>query len=100
MDEIWGADLNHHYPYRRMEELGESVRVARCECKECKPANISEEVYARAKFSDYDDIDLAKTHELTEHQYLILPSHMFAFVLKDRLYGELSHTEAYVSNFD
>jgi SpoVK/Ycf46/Vps4 family AAA+-type ATPase len=37
-------------------------------------------------FSDYDDIKPKEKKELSEHQYMLLASHMFAFILKDRDY--------------
>jgi hypothetical protein len=39
-------------------------------------------------FSDYDDIKPKEKKELSEHQYMLLASHMFAFILKDRDYGK------------
>ena len=104
---VWGQDLEHYLPGAPEAEvlgyptppppfgsisnahiIGQSIRVARCECKECKTAAVSQELYLRLKFSEYSEIDPVKVTELTEHQYLLLPSHMFAFILKDRAYGK------------
>ncbi|KAF2111085.1 hypothetical protein BDV96DRAFT_500065 [Lophiotrema nucula] len=66
-----------------------AVRVPKCECKECASSTPDQEVYTPAKFSDWFQIDPKETEELTEHQYLMLGSHMWAFVLKDRQYDLL-----------
>ncbi|KAH7396153.1 hypothetical protein BKA66DRAFT_566658 [Pyrenochaeta sp. MPI-SDFR-AT-0127] len=63
-----------------------SIRVPRCECKDCKLASISQEIYTQVKFSDYTYINPKEKAALSWHQYLLMPSHMFAFVLKDRTY--------------
>ncbi|KAF3045326.1 hypothetical protein E8E11_003333 [Didymella keratinophila] len=69
--------------------IGQSIREAECECKECAAAPVSQETYTRLKFDDYKNIDPVKVIELSEHQYRLLPSHMFAFILKDRAYDLL-----------
>ena len=76
-------------PIGGLPTVGESIRLARCECKDCKALASSQETYAQLKFSDYREIMPARQTELSEHQYSILPSHMFAFVLNDRAYGRL-----------
>ena len=61
-----------------------------CRCEQCvapdslsfKPANL------RLKFSDYDDINPKECKELTQHQYLLCSPLFYAFVLKDRVWGE------------
>ncbi|XPT04388.1 hypothetical protein M3J09_013467 [Ascochyta lentis] len=70
--------------------IGASIRVARCECNDCRAAAASQKIYPRLKFSEYSNIDPTKESRLTEHQYSILPSHMFAFVLNDRSYDLLN----------
>ncbi|KAH8708362.1 P-loop containing nucleoside triphosphate hydrolase protein [Phaeosphaeriaceae sp. PMI808] len=70
--------------------IQESLRVPRCECKECKPTFEPLEVYAKHKFTDYADINPKRVETLSEHQYLILSSHMYAFILKDRVYDLLN----------
>jgi hypothetical protein len=69
--------------------IGESIRVARCECPECEAHSASQKIYHQLKFSEYREIDPNKEPQLGDHHYSILPSHMFAFVLKDRTYGKL-----------
>ncbi|KAF3039787.1 hypothetical protein E8E12_009103 [Didymella heteroderae] len=115
---IWGSTLDHHMPTRKASDtavpvrmptsspfglppppppppskgspiVGESLRVASCECKDCQKQASSKETYLRLKFSDYKEIDPTKEPELTEHQYSIMPSHMFAFILNDRAYDLL-----------
>lgn len=77
--------------------IGQSIRVARCECNECKTTAVSQELYPKIKFSEYNEIDPTKVTGLTEHQCSLLPSHMFAFILKDRAYGK-SKGEFWVQN--
>lgn len=67
--------------------IPQSLRVARCECRECKSAVDIHEIYTKPKFSDYADIRPKKVPGLSDHQYMIMASHMFAFILKDRIYG-------------
>lgn len=74
-------------PGQLITVVGESIRVARCECKDCQAHAASQETYLRLKFSDYREIDPTQEAGLTEHQYSIFPSHMFGFVLNDRTYG-------------
>lgn len=76
-------------PSLRTLFIGESLRVARCECKECGAHTSSQVTYLRLPFHDYNEVNPAKVRGLNDHQYSILPSHMFAFVLNDREYGEL-----------
>jgi len=61
--------------------------VPRCECNDCKAELQSQEVYVREKFSGYHAIVPSEQLELSEHQYMLMSSHMYAFVLKDRRYG-------------
>jgi hypothetical protein len=81
-------DDNHHIPKRDENTIRQFIRVPRCECKECTAAKGPQEVYAKEKFSDYHKILPNSGAEFTSHQYLIMASHMFAFMLKDRIYGE------------
>ncbi|KAG9200065.1 hypothetical protein G6514_007662 [Epicoccum nigrum] len=76
-------------PVGGVPTVGGSVRLARCECKDCKALASSQETYARLKFSEYREIIPVRQTELSEHQYSILPSHMFAFILNDRAYDLL-----------
>lgn len=68
------------------DEFGLLRRVARCECQECQGAAVVEDVHAMP-LSDYSNIDPRQSGELTSHQYMLMTSHMFAFILKDRKYG-------------
>ena len=76
-----------HYPPTEDDEFGSSMRVARCECQECREVAIVEDVHAMP-FNDYRNIDPRDTGMLTSHQYMLMSSHMFAFILKDRTYGK------------
>lgn len=75
--------------------IGESLRVARCECKDCGAHTAPQVTYFRLPFSGYNEINPAKVDRLNDHQYSLLPSHMFAFVLNDREYGESGNKSAW-----
>ncbi|KAF2729989.1 hypothetical protein EJ04DRAFT_446105 [Polyplosphaeria fusca] len=69
---------------------GDTIRAPQCECKECVQSSAGKEIYTPKKFSDY--VSFFKPNErekLTDHQYLILSSHMYSFILKDRTYDIL-----------
>ncbi|KAI1086590.1 hypothetical protein F5B19DRAFT_501178 [Rostrohypoxylon terebratum] len=67
-------------------EIRERARTPHCECESCNQTKLGQETYIYGTFSDYDDIDSKRSQPLTEHQSLICMSHMFGFVLKDRMY--------------
>lgn len=69
------------------EDFGSAIRLARCECQECHGfTEVSEEAHTMP-FKDYHRIDSKQVDNLTSHQYMLMTSHMFAFILKDRKYG-------------
>lgn len=68
--------------------IRQSIRVARCECQECKPGNEYQETYDKEKFSDYRNIRPDEGMMLSDHQCMLMSSHMFGFILKDRTYGK------------
>ena len=70
--------------------VGERARIPQCECKKCEDANIGQEVYVKPTFSDYDNIDPEMVKELSDHQYMLCASHMFGFILEDRVHGTSS----------
>ncbi|KAI1378365.1 hypothetical protein F4677DRAFT_466113 [Hypoxylon crocopeplum] len=67
-------------------ELKERARTPHCECTRCRGVDARRERFASATFSNYDNIDPKNTPGLSEHQYLLCMSHMFGFILKDRMY--------------
>ena len=72
----------------QVADIGKNARGPRCECTQCASSEGMKAKYARVTFSGYDDIKPKETAELLDHQYLLLTSHMFGFILKDRSYGE------------
>ncbi|KAL3465911.1 hypothetical protein BJX64DRAFT_252150 [Aspergillus heterothallicus] len=70
-------------------ELGERTRVPSCPCESCHAKETQEHSIQRRKFDDYDDIDLNASTSLTDHQYMLCWSHVYAFVLKDRVWDLL-----------
>jgi hypothetical protein len=90
----WTADefeeLDWDLTWSEVEEsLGEELRVPQCECLECAKSRFLSQVHEVTKFSDYDDINPKEKEELSDHQYLLLASHVYGFILKDRKYGAL-----------
>ncbi|KAI2466168.1 hypothetical protein F4781DRAFT_406556 [Annulohypoxylon bovei var. microspora] len=67
-------------------EIRERSRTPHCECVTCNRTKLGQETYASGTFGDYDDIDPKGSQSLSEHQCLLCMSHMFGFILKDRMY--------------
>lgn len=84
--------MNRHDPNLDSDHtLGQHTRVPACSCPIC--ANISrgsEKLYRRVIFDDYDEISLDLEQGLTEHQYLLCFSHVYAYALQDRVWGQPS----------
>lgn len=59
------------------------------------------QVQGRARFSDYEDIHPDKVEVLSEHQYLLLSSHVYAYILQDREFGMIpcSIQALWITNF-
>ena len=68
-------------------KIGSSARIASCQCADCQGYKTEHPVHVSLTFSSYDDIEPATTQSLTEHQYFLCDSQLWAFILKDRLYG-------------
>lgn len=83
-------EVEPHHPHGH-ETIGESIRLARCECRECKESAVAHDVHTM-RFSDYHIIDPNEVEigDMTPHKYLLMTSHMFAFNLQDRAYGKPS----------
>ncbi|KAH7088211.1 hypothetical protein FB567DRAFT_333459 [Paraphoma chrysanthemicola] len=78
-----------HVPLVESTFIRESVRVPRCECKECTTAVESQETYEQDKFHDYYTMVPSENIHPTEHQYMLMAPRMYAFILKDRTYDLL-----------
>ncbi|KAI4863989.1 hypothetical protein F4820DRAFT_470922 [Hypoxylon rubiginosum] len=70
-------------------EIRERVKTPHCECSSCTEVDARKELYISGTFSDYDNIDPKSSQTLSEHQCLVCMSHMFGFILKDRMYDLL-----------
>jgi hypothetical protein len=71
------------------ESLGTNTRFPACPCAICSSGdNNAEKLFQRLKFDDYDEIPLDTDLKLTEHQYFLCYSHVYAFVLQDRIWGK------------
>ena len=69
-------------------DLASNWRVPRCGCKTCAATNVtSKTLNKRLYFDDYDNI-LPDATNITEHQYLLCTSHVWAFMLQDRFWGQ------------
>lgn len=93
--------VNLHVPNVNVDyTLGQYTRVAACSCSTCfEVSGGSDTLYGRVIFDDYDDISLDSEQGLTDHQYSCF-SHVYAYALQDRLWGQPSYflpsSEAYV----
>lgn len=70
--------------------LGARALANRCRCDECRSLNESgiDASDVRIKYADYDNIDAQGSHQWSDHQYMLCSSRFYAFVLKDRKWGE------------
>ncbi|KAJ6031075.1 ATPase AAA-type core [Penicillium herquei] len=83
-----------HSPLRRPDydeedELGNRTRQALCPCATCKAKGPAQHDVERRLFDNYDSIDLGSDDVITDHQYLLCWSHVYAYVLKDRAWDSL-----------
>jgi hypothetical protein len=92
------SHVNHFGPgYGRppifIERPGGRARVPGCQCEKCEQYNFKTQIYVPLAYESYDDIDPNKQGALNDHQYFICASHLYGFILKDRIYGKFC--EAY-----
>ncbi|KAJ5178623.1 ATPase AAA-type core [Penicillium coprophilum] len=90
LDEI-ASEKHAHCPIAELYnvELGQRTREPRCVCKTCEANSLRQHGTQRRIFDDYDNIDLSSVLTLTDHQYLLCWSHVYAYVLKDRVWDVL-----------
>ena len=92
------SHVNHFGPgYGRppifIERPGGRARVPGCQCEKCEQYNFKTQIYVPLAYESYDDIDPNKQGALNDHQHFICASHLYGFILKDRIYGKFC--EAY-----
>jgi len=74
------------------DDLGKDIRVPQCSCNLCTAVNSNAEtLYRRVTFDEYDDISLVSQSTLTDHQYRLCFSHVYAYALQDRMWGKSLH---------
>ncbi|KAJ5614475.1 ATPase AAA-type core [Penicillium herquei] len=83
-----------HSPLREPDEdeddqLGNRTRKPTCPCATCKANGPTQHDVERRLFDNYDTIDLHGQEVITDHQYLLCWSHVYAYVLKDRAWDSL-----------
>lgn len=76
-----------------VEDVGKRSRAPRCECQTCIDLDPTGTTYIATTFSDYDSINPRTPGGLSDHQYMLCMSHMFGFILKDRVYGKLVRSQ-------
>ena len=85
-------DQYDDFIYRRasrfIERPGARARVPGCQCEKCEQYNFKTQIYVPLAYESYDNIDPNKPGELDDHQYFICASHLYGFILKDRIYGK------------
>lgn len=64
------------------------TRTPRCLCKVCDSAESRQSTPITGKFAKYDNVDLRLSKFISDHQYFLCFSHVYAFVLKDRVWGK------------
>lgn len=82
------------YPSARrlVEKPGARARVPGCQCETCGQYNFDTQIYVRLAYESYDNIDPKRPGELDDHQYFLCASHLYGFILKDRIYGKFYET--------
>lgn len=70
--------------------IRQSVWIPRCECKDCSIAAETRQTYGKECFDSYYSITPYEADDLTPHHFLLMSSHMCAFILKDRIHGMLT----------
>lgn len=91
----WHSEINDkeheniHWPTAtENEKLGVHIRLPGCTCAVCVAAgSVSAATYPQLTFDDYDNIDLNLNENLTDHQYFLCFSHVYAYCLQDRFWG-------------
>ncbi|KAF2109457.1 P-loop containing nucleoside triphosphate hydrolase protein [Lophiotrema nucula] len=82
----WETDKEHkHIPaVNEDKQLGSNRRIAECPCATCRVT--SEGSLRRLPFDDYDNIAIDSPNGLTDHQYSLCYSHVYAYALRDRFW--------------
>ncbi|KAL4807016.1 P-loop containing nucleoside triphosphate hydrolase protein [Aspergillus unguis] len=82
------SEKDIYVPVTTVEDvvLGKYIRMPKCPCQTCHDKETHQQ---RRVFDDYDNIDLQRTTTLTDHQYMLCASHVYGFVLKDRVWDVL-----------
>ena len=80
----------HHTPRDFTGHIKASIRVASCECYHCEELKTSQESHDKERFGDYHVIQPKSPDLISDHQYMLMTSHVYAFMLKERTYGMLA----------
>jgi len=64
--------------------------VASCECHPCADSSTSQGSHGKNRFHDYFWIHAKSSGEISAHQYMLMGSHVYAFMLKERTYGKVT----------
>lgn len=67
--------------------------VSQCLCAVCVKFNTGVDMRKTSKFSEYDDILVERTHELTAHQYLLCSESVCAYLIETRSWRKWSNTK-------
>jgi hypothetical protein len=78
-------------------DLDADMRIPECPCARCTTVrNDSEILHRRLAFDEYDDIDLMERTHITDHQYFLCFSHVYAYALRDRTWGKPHFLDCYL----
>lgn len=70
--------------------IGLNIRTPRCECSVCEEQLLHQPHLThqqRPRFADYDDLQIT-LDKMTDHQYSLCCSHVFGYILNDRVWGK------------
>ena len=80
----------HHRPMNFTTYIKASICVASCECHQCEELRTSQGSHDKERFGDYHTIQPKSPDLISDHQYMLMASHVYAFMLKERTYGMLA----------
>ncbi|KAF2730213.1 P-loop containing nucleoside triphosphate hydrolase protein [Polyplosphaeria fusca] len=82
------GEFNRHIPRVNEDDaLGKNTRIPECPCTNCVLRKSDAETRSRRlTYDEYDFIPLEQSQDLTDHQYLLCFSHVYAYALIDRLW--------------
>ena len=82
---IGGRDSSSREP---IPKIGSRARMPECKCEQCQVYNTEHQIYVPLTFGTYDDLNPRDEDAFFDHKFFLCDSHLHAFMLKDRVWGE------------